>query len=75
MPIYACDTESDARRVVKSTLFQSMRWMYWYELADRLRYVDITRTEITRALFQLRAEGDVDRMRAGDGRYIYRINL
>ncbi len=73
--IYRCGSEADARRVVKTTLFQSMRWNFFYEIAANLRYVAITRTQIERALFQLEAEGDIERMTAGDGRHIWRVKL
>lgn len=70
--IYPCATHADERRVVATTLFQSMRFMYWYEIADRLRYVGITRAGIDRALLALTADGSAERMTSGDGRYIYR---
>ena len=73
--IYPCDTDADARRVVLSTAFQSMRWLYWYEYADRLRYVAITAGGISRALDSLTADGQLERMTAGDGRLIWRIVL
>lgn len=73
--IYPCVGADDARRVVASTLFQSMRWTYWYEIAERLRYVDINRATIDRALIQLIERGSVERMTAGDGRFIYRVIL
>lgn len=72
MPLYLCVGPLEARRVVSSTLFHSMRWMYWYEIAEALRYVDINAVGIDRALLQLTAEGRVERRMSGDGRYIYR---
>lgn len=73
--IYPCKGSEDARRAVYGVLFQSMRWNYWYEIADALRYVDINRVGIDRALIQLVERGTVERMVAGDGRYIYRVTL
>ena len=73
--IYPCVGADDARRAVYGVLFQSMRWTFWYEIAERLRYVDINRATIDRALLQLVERGTVERATAGDGRYIYRVIL
>lgn len=73
--IYPCESAEDARRAVYSTLFQSMRWNYWYEIADALRYVGIDAWAIDAALVALAHEGAVERMTAGDGRFIYRVTL
>lgn len=73
--IYPATTPRDCQRVVANVLFQSMRWMFWYEIADRLRYVGITRDGIDGALDALLADGRAERITAGDGRYIYRTVL
>lgn len=73
--IYPCGTDAEARRAVASTLFQSMLWLFWYEIADRLRYVGITAGGISRALDGLVEDGAAERMTAGDGRLIWRAVL
>jgi hypothetical protein len=73
--IYPCETAEDARKAVYSVAFQAMRWLYWYEIADRLRYVAIDAYAIDAALIALQHEGAIERTTAGDGRYIYRVTL
>ena len=73
--LYPAESLDAQRRAVHSTLFQSMRWTYWYEIADRLRYVGITASGINQALTELEHADAVERMTAGDGRLIWRIRL
>lgn len=73
--IYPCETSADARRVVYSTLFNSMRWNYWSEIADALRYVGITASRIEGALDELVADGKIETMLTDSARRIWRVRL
>ena len=74
--LYPCETAEDARRAVHSTLFQSMRFLYWHEIADRLRYVGITAEGIEVALHDLVREGRAETLLTA-GRYgrAWRVRL
>ncbi len=74
--LYTYDTHGEKRRAVLSTLSQSMAWLSFPMIADRLRYTNLTALDIEHALNSLTQHGKAERTYTwSEQGWIWRVKL
>ena len=74
--LYHYGTHAEKRRAVLSTLAQSMAWLSFPMIADRLRYTNLTARDIELSLNGLTQGGKAERRFTWDGQgWIWRVKL
>lgn len=74
--LYTYETYAEKRRCVLSTLGQSMAWLSFPMIADRLRYTSLTARDIKLSLNSLTQHGQAERQYTwSEQGYVWRIKL
>ena len=73
--IYFADTLCEKQRMVYQTLFNTMRWTYWWEIAGDLKYTNLNVEDIDTALDSLLEAGKIESALTVHGTQIWRVRL
>ena len=73
--IYFADTLCEKQRFVYQMLFNSMRWNYWWEISENLRYTNLNVDDIDTALDELTKSGKIETSLTHSGCQIWRVVL
>jgi hypothetical protein len=74
--LYTYEGHAEKRRAVLTTLGQSMAWLSFPMIADRLRYTNLTARDIELALNGLTQDGKAERQYTwSEQGWIWRIKL
>ncbi len=73
--IYYADTECEKQRYVYQSLWNTLRWTYWWEIAANLKHTNLNVEDIDKALQSLIDAGKVEIATTRTGGNIWRVKL